>query len=276
MISESVTDGAFAAFQRLMRTRAGFVLEDDKRYLVEMRLLPLLRRFDLTSFEQLTAGLDDPSGPVTEQMIIDALLNGETTFFRDVACFQSLERTLIPELVRRKAATRRIRIWCAACSTGQEPYSIAMMLASAFPELEGWDVRILATDCSEAHLERARAARYSQFEVNRGLPARMLVRYFEQHGREWAVKPEITRRVEFRSMNLVEPWPAMEPVDLMMLRNVMIYWDQTTQRAVLARARELLGRDGFLILGGAETTYFIDSAFDRYGENGSCCFVLRG
>lgn len=275
MNTEPVTDSAFAMFQQLLRNRAGFVLEDDKKYLVEMRLAPLLRRFEFVSFDQLTAGMQNGRSPVTEQMVIEALLNGETTFFRDISCFQSLEKTVIPEIVRRRSSSRRMRIWCAAASTGQEPYSLAMMLASSFPELEGWDVRILATDYSAHHLERARAARYTQFEINRGLPARMLVKYFSQEGNEWVVRPEIRRRVDFAPMNLIASWPVMEPVDLMLLRNVMIYWDQTTQRAVLGRVRDVIGTEGFLVLGGAETTYFLDKAFDRYGDNGSCCFVLR-
>ena len=274
MIAEAVTDSAFAVFQELLRCRTGFVLEDDKRYVVEMRLAPLMRRFELASFDQLTDRMRSGRSAVTEQMVIEALLNGETTFFRDVACFASLENTVIPEIMRRRASTRRIRIWCAASSTGQEPYSIAMMLASSFPQLEGWDVRILATDYSELHLERARAGRYSQFEVNRGLPARMLVQHFAQEGNEWIISPDIRRRVEFAPMNLVGDWKVPEPVDLIMLRNVMIYWDPPTQRAVLGRVGEAIGRSGFLVLGGAETTYYIAPEYDRYGENGSCCFVL--
>ncbi len=274
MIAEAVTESAFSTFQQLLRSRAGFVLEDDKMYLVEMRLAPVLRRLGLASFDQLAAALRGDRGSATERMVIEALLNGETTFFRDIACFNSLEKTIIPEIVRRRAGARRIRIWCAASSTGQEPYSVAMMLASSFPELDGWDVRILATDYSEHHLERARAGRYSQLEVNRGLPARMLVKHFVQDGKEWIVRPDIRRRVEFAPMNLVGDWAVTEQVDLMMLRNVMIYWDQATQRAVLERIKAVIGRTGFLVLGGAETTYFLAPGYDRYGENGSCCFVL--
>lgn len=271
---EAVDDRAFAALQELLRARAGFVLEDDKRYLIEMRLAPLMRRFEVPSFDQLAANLREGRGSVTEQMVVEAMLNGETTFFRDVACFNALEKTVLPEIMRRRASARRIRIWCAAASTGQEPYSVAMLLASSFPELEGWDVRILATDYSEQHLERARAGRYSQFEVNRGLPARMLVSHFAQEGTEWVVRPEIRRRVEFAPMNLVGDWPPMEPIDLVLMRNVMIYWAPPTQRAVLGRVKEVIGRTGFLVLGGAETTYYIAPEYGRFGENGSCCFAL--
>jgi chemotaxis protein methyltransferase CheR len=258
----------------LLLARTGFVLEPEKIYLLEARLNDVLTRNRLRDGSELVSRLREGTEAALEQRFIEAMLNNETSFFRDIHCFKALEAVVLPKLVAAREAQRTLEILCCACSTGQEPYSIAMMLDTWFPHLADWRVRIVATDYNAANLERARRGRYSQFEVNRGLPASMLVRYFEQDAEAWVVRPELRRRVEFRKANLLEDgWP-LEKADLVLLRNVMIYWAPETKRAVLERAARTLRPHGCLVLGGAETTYFLDDRFDRFAVDTPCCFRL--
>jgi chemotaxis protein methyltransferase CheR len=273
--SQPVSDADFAYVQRLLREYAGSVLEADKHYLVDTRLSPVVMRLELASVDELISRLRAQPFGELHRATIEAMLNGETTFFRDVFFFDALRDVILPRLIASRAAERRIHIWCAACSTGQEPYSVAMLLAESFPELADWSVSILATDVSETHLARARAGRYAQFEANRGLPASLLVKYFDQEGTEWIIDPAMRRRVEFRELNLVQPWPFVPQADLILLRNVMIYWDIEAKREVLARMRDVLRSDGCLVLGAAETTYYVDDAFDRVSADTACCFRLK-
>jgi len=186
-----------------------------------------------------------------------------------------LRDVVLPGLCERRSYERRLRIWSAACSTGQEPYSLAMLLAESFPSLADWDVRIMATDVSSAHVARAKAGRYAQFEVNRGLPAPMLVKYFDQEGTEWVVDPAIRRRVTFAEMNLFHPWPDISSMDIVLLRNVMIYWDAKSKAETLGRMRDTLRADGCLVLGAAETTYYVHNGFERLGADSPCCFRVN-
>jgi len=206
------------------------------------------------------------------------MVTTETSFFRDHHPFEALKRSILPELIERRAGERRLIIWCAAASTGQEPYSIALLLREHFPQLYGWNVEILATDLSAEVLERAKAGRYNQIEANRGLSAPLLVRYFRQHGTSWELCEDVRRQVTFREMNLAKPWPPMPPMDLILMRNVMIYFDVDTKREILARAARTLRTDGYLLLGGAETTYNLSSAFERVeqGKAGFFQLVERG
>jgi chemotaxis protein methyltransferase CheR len=191
------------------------------------------------------------------------MVTTETSFFRDVHPFETLRTTVLPDLLRRRRAERRLGVWCAACSTGQEPYSFALLVREHFSELAGWRVDILATDLSADVLARARAGRYGQIEVNRGLPAALLVKYFRQHGATWELNEDVRRMVEFRELNLTRPWPALPPADLIFLRNVMIYFDVETKRSILGRAARALRPNGYLLLGGAETTLNLCDSFRR-------------
>jgi chemotaxis protein methyltransferase CheR len=270
-----VSEADFAFIQQLMLESAGFILEEDKQYLVETRLEPVLAHCGLTSVADLVLALRSKAKNGLHRATVEAMVNGETSFFRDVACFEILRKEVIPQIIARRRTERRLDIWSACCSTGQEPYSLAMMLTESFPELAGWDVRILATDLSKAHLQRAREGRYAQFEVNRGLPASLLVKYFEQEDRSWVLSPVIRRQVEFGEMNLVQPWPSMPSMDVVLIRNVMIYWDLKTKREVLSRVHDNLRPGGCLVLGGSETTYYIDLRFDRLSAESVCCFRVK-
>ena len=249
----------FTFVSTMVRAEAAIVLEAGKEYLVESRLIPVARR---EGFAGLDAYLDAamrsaPGNPIRYQ-IVDALTTNETLFFRDFHPFEALRTDIIPKLIATRAATRRLAIWSAAASTGQEAYSIAMLLREHFPQLSSWDVRILGTDLSTTTLEAARSGSYSQLEVNRGLPAIYLVKYFTKTDGRWVIKDDLRRMVSFKPMNLIQPWPAMPTFDLVFIRNVLIYFDTTTKKQILTRIKTVLQPDGLLFLGTAETTINID------------------
>jgi chemotaxis protein methyltransferase CheR len=252
------------------------VLEPGKQYLVEARLTPVARRLNLGSLEELIAVLRRQPSDGLQNEIIEAMVTTETSFFRDVIPFETLRKNVIPELIGRRREERRLNIWCAACSSGQEPYSVALMLRDYFPELTGWNVRLLTSDISREMLARAREGRYTQFEVNRGLPVALLVKYFQQHGTSWQLKEEVRRMVEFQQINLASPWPFLPRMDLILLRNVMIYFDVETKKTILGRVAGLLRPDGYLLLGGAETTFNLHASFQRVEQLKGGFYQLTG
>jgi chemotaxis protein methyltransferase CheR len=258
-----MTADDFDFIRKLLLRASAVVLEPGKEYLVETRLAPMLRARELGSITELVARLRAPDNGGMLAEIVEALVTTETSFFRDVHPFESLRKSVLPDLIRRRAGERSLAIWCAASSTGQEPYSVAMLLREHFPELRGWNVVLLATDLSRDVLARARTGKYNQIEVNRGLPAPLLVKYFQQHGTQWQLKEEIRNLVDFREMNLAQPWPFLPRMDLILNRNVMIYFDLPTKKSILHRIAGLLRPDGYLLLGGAETTFNIHDAFRR-------------
>src|SRR5690348_7230774 len=199
-------------------------------------------------------GAEDPR---LAREVVEAMTTNETSFFRDVHPFETLRTKVLPELVQVRGPGRALRIWCAAASTGQEPYSIAMLLREHFPAAAA-TVQLVATDINRAVLARAQSGVFRQLEVNRGLPAAMLIKYFEKSGLDWQLKPEIRRMVTFAEANLLEQWPIVGEQDIVFMRNVLIYFDVPTKRRILARVREAMANDGVLFLGGAETTTGID------------------
>ncbi|QBI21258.1 protein-glutamate O-methyltransferase CheR [Egibacter rhizosphaerae] len=270
----SLAPADFDYVRTLVRDEAAIVVEPGKSYLVESRLAPVARRHGLQTIDRLVQQLRRGS-PRLRDEVVEAMTTNETSFFRDVHPFTSLEERVIPELMQRRAARRQLVFWSAACSSGQEPYSVAMLLREKFPQLASWNVRIVASDISAEMLGRAAAGRFSQLEVNRGLPARYLAKYFQREGAEWQISDEIRRMVEFRAVNLIQPWPRMPPVDVLLLRNVLIYFDHGTKREILARCRQTLQPDGFLFLGAPETTLNVDPAFDRVQHGQTICYQLK-
>jgi chemotaxis protein methyltransferase CheR len=265
----------FDFVREVVRRRSAIVLEPGKEYLVETRLGQLARQESYDSLEVLVAALRRAPGGDLERKVVDAMTTNETSFFRDLHPFEALRGTIVPELLASRSARHRLDLWCGACSSGQEPYSIAMVLREAFPQLASWDVRLLATDLSDEMLAKAREGRYSQLEVNRGLPAPYLVKYFDRVGTDWQVKPDLKRGIEFRPMNLIAPWPAMPAFDVVFLRNVLIYFDVDTKRMILNRIRRTMRPDGWLLLGGAETTMYLDDAYERVAVGRASCFRVR-
>ncbi|MBN9684462.1 MULTISPECIES: CheR family methyltransferase [unclassified Corallococcus] len=250
--------------QRVLR-RSGLVLEPDTSALVETRLTPLMREERLPDLSALVARLrSQPEGSPLHQRLAEALANHETAFFRDAPVFEALRTTVLPGLLARRARTRTLRIWCAACAYGQEPYSIAMTLAEAGLLITGWTVRILATDFSTRAIVRACEARYDAKEIHRGLTPELRQRYFRQERDGWRLNEHVRRPVEFRPLNLMDDFPLEAPVDLVFLRNVMIYWDVPTRRAVLARVRRMLHADSYLVLGAAEASPLMEDGFTRH------------
>lgn len=258
-----MTDQEFDAVRRLLQEQSGIALDDGKHYLVENRLAPILQQRNLSSIKDLLTWLrSQPDNGLCRQ-IVEALVTSESSFFRDHHPFEALRKVILPELIQRRRNERRLEIWCAASAYGQEPYSLALLIREHFPELTGWKIGLLASDLSREALARARAGRYNQIEVNRGLPAALLVRYFEQHGTDWQLKQTIRSAVEFREINLARPWPNLPQMDLVLIRNVMIYFDVETKKAILGRLARLLRPDGYLLLGGAETTINLDDSYRR-------------
>jgi chemotaxis protein methyltransferase CheR len=258
-----MTDRDFDLIRNLLREHSAIVLEEGKQYLVETRLAPLARRLELPSIGELIARLrNQPANGLCRQ-VVEAMVTTETSFFRDHHPFEALRKVVLPDLIGRRRGERRLSVWCAACSNGQEPYSLALLLREHFPELEGWKIALLASDLSREVLARAREGRFNQIEVNRGLPAALLVKYFEQHGTDWQLRPALRGMVDFQEINLAQPWPALPRMDLILVRNVMIYFDVETKKTILGRAARLLRPDGYLLLGGAETTFNLDDSYRR-------------
>jgi chemotaxis protein methyltransferase CheR len=251
----------FVRVQKLVYEQTAIVLEDGKEYLVESRLAPLARAQGFLSVDDLCQRLGTRSDLAAQ--VVDAMTTNETSFFRDHHPFEAIRQHVLPTLIARRLRERSLRIWCAACSSGQEPYSMAMLIAEKFPELAGWNVRIDATDVSRTVIARARLGRYTQVEVNRGLTPALLDKYFSAHGTDWEIRPEIGRLVRFSELNLIAPWPTLEVYDLIFLRNVLIYFDLKTKLAVLTKVRQQAAQDGFLVLGGSESTPRELRSFER-------------
>ena len=253
----------FSFVRDLMLRRSGILLEPGKEYLVEARLLPVARTAGYDSLSRFMARLRSEPTPQLLTDVVEALTTNETSWFRDRHPFDALRDHVLPELLARPQTNKRVKVWSAACSSGQEPYSIAIVLADALSTHPGWSADILATDLSNQILTQARAARYSQLEVTRGLPASLLVRHFERAGTHWVLRESIRKMVSFRELNLAGPLPAMTAVDIVFLRNVLIYFDAPMKRRVLAQVRRVLRPDGYVFLGGAETTLHLDDEFER-------------
>lgn len=265
----------FKYIRDLVRARSAIVLDDNKGYLVETRLMPLVRQEKFASIGELVEGLRKQSFNGLHQMVVEAMTTNETSFFRDQHPFDALKRELVPELMKKQASARKLNIWCCACSSGQEPYSVAMLLREHFPRLAGWDLTLLATDLSTEILARAREGRYGKLEVNRGLPVRLLVKYFKNEGLTWQIKEDIRRMVDYRMMNLIEAWPLLPTMDIIFMRNVLIYFDIETKKEILAKVRRVLKPDGYLFLGTAETTLNLDEAFKRVVNGKAICYRLQ-
>jgi chemotaxis protein methyltransferase CheR len=250
--------------RRLVHERSAIVIDQSKGYLIESRLVPLARQVGLGSVSELLDRLrNDHNAPLSD-LVVDAMTTNETSFYRDLHLWDALRDQIIPGLVERRRPQRSLTFWSAACSSGQEPYSVAMMLVDRFPDVvANWNVRIIATDLSADMLGRAALGRFSQLEVNRGLPAPTLVKHFRRDGSYWQISDQIRQMVEFRALNLVRPWPFVPQVDVMFLRNVLIYFDLPTKQQVLDRALEVLRPDAHLLLGTAETTMNLDDLFQR-------------
>lgn len=265
----------FDYLRRLVHERSAVVLEPGQAYLAEARLMPLAEEYGCASVEELVERLQAERAGGLHRRVVEAMVTNETSFFRDAGCFAALREHVLPALLERRASERTLRIWSAACSTGQEPYSVAMLLRESFGALDGWATSLLATDLSTEALERARAGVYSQLEVGRGLSAELLDRWFVRQPPGWQLRPTIADMVEFRQLNLNGGWSGLPRMDVVLMRNVLIYFDIETKRSMLTRIRRVLRPDGYLILGASETTLMLDEAFERVALPHPACYRLR-
>ncbi|HKW50534.1 MAG TPA: protein-glutamate O-methyltransferase CheR [Candidatus Eisenbacteria bacterium] len=272
-----VTPQSFAYLQGLLLRRTGTVLEAGKEYVVEARLHGLALAEGFRSVPALLEGLqtEEASGTLHSK-VAEAMLNGETSFFRDLYPFEALRDVLLPEIIAKREATRLLHIWCAAAASGQEAYSIAMLLLEHFPQLAGWRIRLIASDVSETMLGRARAGVFNQIEVNRGLPARLMLKYFEGSGAEWKIHPRLRQMVEFQHINLAAPWPSLPQMDFIFMRNVLLYFNAETRKSILANVGRTLRSDGYFFLGGGETTLITDRSFEPVRTGKTVCYRIRG
>ncbi len=270
-----MTTEDFHFIRDLLVAEAGIELEPGKGYLVESRLLPVAQRAGLPSLEALIDHLRQEGKNGLNREVVHAMTINETSFFRDRHPFEALRHAVLPELIRRRAAVSQLNIWSAACSTGQEPYTVAMLLREYFPELNRWKVRLVASDLCHEVLAKAREGRYTQLEINRGLPPALLAKYFQPDQGEWLIKEEIRRRIEFQPFNLTKEWPPMPPWDLVLLRNVLIYFSQGARQRVLQRACQRLHPDGYLFLGTAENPLLLEPALERVTLGKCSCYRPR-
>jgi len=267
-----ITSRDFDYVRKLVLERSALVLAPDKEYLIESRLNMLASREGFTSLHHLIRGLHLDRSEILKCKVVEAMMTHETTLFRDMRPFETLRRVVVPAIMMRRASERSLNIWCAGCSTGQETYSIAMLLLEHFPALAGWTVYLMGSDISKRAIDRARAGRYTQLEVNRGLPANLLVKCFQKAKGDWQINGNLRRMAIFQDINLAGPWPRLPRMDVIFLRNVLIYFDAETRRNLLGRAHRLLNPDGYLFLGGSETTAGADDKFERLPDERSTVF----
>jgi chemotaxis protein methyltransferase CheR len=262
-----MTEAEFDYLRGFLKQRSGLALTAEKRYLVESRLGPVCRRFKVGSIGELVGVLRAGRSLEAEKAVVEAMTTNETFFFRDKVPFDLFKDVLVPKALAAHASARRLRIWCAAASTGQEPYSLAMILNEMGSRVAGWNIEILATDICTEVLEKAKAGVYSQFEVQRGLPIQLLLKYFQQDGDQWKISQQIKSMVSYRQLNLIQSFGNLGTFDIVYCRNVLIYFDQPTKTDVLKRLSAVLAPDGALLLGAAETVIGLTDALSPHPDH---------
>ncbi|MBR0775231.1 protein-glutamate O-methyltransferase CheR [Bradyrhizobium diazoefficiens] len=263
-----MTPADYDYLRKFLKERSGLDLSPDKQYLVESRLLPLARKTGVPGIPDLVLKIRNGDGRLATD-VVEAMTTNETFFFRDKIPFDHLRETVVPGMIQARAARKSLRIWSAASSTGQEPYSIAMCLKEMGAALAGWRIEIVATDLSQEVLEKSKAGIYTQFEVQRGLPIQLLMKYFTQSGELWQLNADVRAMVQFRQLNLLQDFSHLGTFDVIFCRNVLIYFDQDTKAVIFERLAKAMEADGTLLLGAAESVVGISDAFrpvsDRRG-----------
>ncbi|TDQ84342.1 CheR-type MCP methyltransferase [Dongia mobilis] len=255
----TITDFDFIC--QILKARSGLVLTNDKAYLLESRLLPVARKWKLATFDDLVRLIRSKNDEAVIRDVVEAMTTNESFFFRDTKPFDQFKQICLPAMLKSRAGAKSLRIWSAACSSGQEAYSLAMILTEMAPQLAGWRIDIVGTDLSNEILQRAKDGMYSQFEVQRGLPITLLVKYFTQVGDRWKISDKIRQMVQYKEWNLLNDPAPLGKFDIVFCRNVLIYFDQPTKAKVLAGIAKQMPDDGYLFLGGAETVLGISDKF---------------
>ncbi|MEI6713742.1 MAG: protein-glutamate O-methyltransferase CheR [Verrucomicrobiota bacterium] len=262
----------FRYLSELIFREAAIVIENEKEYLIDTRLGPLAKNDGIGTIGDLVHLLKRDPSPGLVKKVVNALTTNATSFYRDVHPFRAIQNAILPELIAARQEIRALNIWSAACSSGQEPYSIAMMLKDHFPQIASWTNYMLATDISTDMLDKAKSGVFRALEVNRGLPATQLIKHFNQVSGEWIIREEFRRSIDFREMNLAALWPPIPQMDIILLRNVMIYFKDETKKLILERTARLLRPDGYLILGASETTFGLDDSFEQVNVDNTLVF----
>lgn len=260
--------------RELILTRSAIVLEPEKNYLLQSRLEPVAREAGLASVEELTQKLRTTLSGHLHEKVVEAMTTNETSFFRDVNPFQAFREQVLPDIIQKRAKSQKLSIWCGASSSGQEPYTVAMVIREHFPELVNWKISFVATDISTQMLDKCREGKYSQLEVNRGVPAQLMMKYFEKKGTNWRIKDDLRSMIDFQQLNLAAKWPPMLPVDIVWLRNVLIYFDIEMKKEIFQKLQNVMQPDGYLFLGGTETTMNLNDHFERMQLTGTSCYRL--
>jgi chemotaxis protein methyltransferase CheR len=271
----SVNTNDFEFICQLVYQHSAVVLHAEKSYLADLYLQPIAESAGFGSISDLVGYLQTQPFSNLHSQVIESLVTNETSFFRDHHPFEALKKFILPELIKKRTIERSLNIWCAACSNGQEPYSIAMLIKEYFPMLANWSVKLIASDFSSKVLAKAKQGRYNQLEIQRGLPKNFRDRYFHQLDCDWQIQPEILQMVEFRQLNLVQSWTSLPKHDVIFLRNVLIYFDTATKKSLLKKIKQNLNPDGYLFLGNAETTIHLDTAFTRVQFDKAICYRLN-
>lgn len=256
-----------------IKSEAGIVLVPGKEYLVENRLTILANTLKIESLDSLIVKLRQENAKDLRQNVVDALTTNETSFFRDKHPFESLKSSILPELIKKRSANKQLDIWCAASSSGQEPYTLAMVL-NQVPALNDWKINFIAGDISEEMLERCRQGIYTQLEVGRGLPPNLLPKYFSRHQNRWQIKQELRNMIDFRVFNLCKHWPFMVNMDIIFLRHVLVYFNDSTKKEIMSKVRKLLKPDGYLFVGSGDNPEQLDKKFARTEFSTSACYKV--
>jgi chemotaxis protein methyltransferase CheR len=259
--------------QEHIYSRVGIVLEDNKHYLFQSRLAPIVKQLRLGSINDLCALLHGRDNAEIGQQVVEAMTTNETYFFRDPAQYEAIRTALLPRLMEERKTTRKLRFWSAAASTGQEAYSLAMLLLAE--GLKGWNIELLGTDFCSKVVKRARSGTYQQIEVNRGLPTALLIKHFHRSGLDWQLSEPVRQMAHFETIDLRKSMHSLGSFDLVFCRNVMIYFDNETKRKIMKELHSTLFRGGWLLLGGAETAFGLDEWFDRQTVENTTVYVAR-
>jgi len=272
--TKGVSTNDFDYLRQLVHDHSAVVLSADKIYLAELHLQPIAESAGFALIAELVSYLKTQPFNNLHIQTIEALVTNETSFFRDHHPFEALKQYILPELIKKRAIERSLNIWCAACSNGQEPYSIAMLIREHFPLLTNWSIRLIASDFSTKVLARAQKGHYNQLEISRGLSKNLRDKYFQRLDSHWQIKDEIRQMAEFRQINLMQSWSSLPEIDVIFLRNVLIYYDIATKKALLRKVKQQLRTDGYLFLGSAETTINLDESFKQVSFNKSICYRI--
>ncbi|MCH7499068.1 MAG: protein-glutamate O-methyltransferase CheR [Nitrospinae bacterium] len=272
----SVTESDFNYIRQLVLDCSAIVIENGKEYLVESRIRPVAKNEGFDDIGNLVNALRNHSNNGLQDKVVEALTTNETSFFRDIYPFETLKNDILPELLKRRKSLKQMNIWCAASSSGQEPYSIAMLIRDNYPILLDWKLHFIASDISREMLNRCRSGEFSQLEVNRGLSAPLLIKYFEKNGLKWSIKKEFREMIDFQQINLSETLPYMPKMDIIFMRNVLIYFDLEMKVKILKQIRHILQPDGYLFLGAAESPLNLDDSFQRTEFKRAGCYRIKG